>query len=467
MPDPRPAIRLDPDSAGALAERLQRRDPALWPDGNVSAANLGWLDSPRRMVDDAAELAAWGGDVTQSTVVLLGSESSCLGPAVLHAVRPPGGGGRQLVVCDTTHPATVARLDLSDALVVVVSSTSDTTLGTSALLAHAWSRMPDPSRYAVVTGPGTPLAELARRRGFRRVFEHPPGIGSRYSVLSCAGMVPAALVGYDVAALCQRALDSPVTEAAALGMTMGEEARAGRDKVTVVVPQAFRTFGQWVEQLVAGSTGKRGTGCVPVPTTEPEEGPDRHVVPVHLDEPEDLGEQFFRWEVAAAVCAHVLGVDPFDEPDVAGSTRTAERILAEPPGAPIPTVPANAVLQELGSLVRAGDYVSLQAYLPLGHDDALERLRRRTRDRLGGVAVTAGYGPRLLDSVGQLHKGGPNTVVAVQLVSRSAGPAIPVPDHPYDFATLVAAQADGDHRSLVEHGRRVLRVAADDPDEVR
>lgn len=467
MTDDRPDSPPPADSATALAERVQRRDHTLWPHGNVSPTRLGWLDSPRRMADEAAELAAWADDVEQSTIVLLGMGGSSLGPAVLQAVRAAtGGGGRRLVVCDTTHPATVASLDLSDAF-VLVSSKSGTTLEPNALLAHTWSLMADPSRYAAVTDPGTPLADLARQRGFRRLFENPADIGGRYSVLSYFGMVPAALIGYDVAALCRRALASPVTEAAALGMTMAEEARAGRDKVTVVVPEAYRSFGLWVEQLIAESTGKQGTGCVPVPTTQPEEGPDRHVVPVHFEGPEDLGEQFFRWEVATAVCGHVLGIDPFDEPNVAESKRNTNEMLAQLPLPAVPTVAPGAVLGELATLVRAGDYVSVQAYLPFGHDEALERLRRRIRDHLGGTAVTAGYGPRFLHSTGQLHKGGPNTVVALQLVSRSPGPDLPIPDHPYDFATLVAAQAAGDHRSLVDHGRRVLRVAVDDPDEVR
>ena len=457
------------DDARTLLDALLARDTRLWPEGNVAADRLGWLEVPRRMAAEAAELTKWADGIEQSTVVLLGMGGSSLGPAVLEAVRPLAAGtgatGRRLVVCDTTHPATVGSLDFSDAF-VLVSSKSGTTLEPNVLLAHAWGQLPDPERYAAVTDPGTPLAALAAERGFARTFENPPDIGGRYSVLSYFGLVPAALLGYDVAALCERALAAEPLEALSLGMTMGEEARAGRDKVTVVVPEAFAAFGLWVEQLVAESTGKHGTGCVPVPTTVPEDGPDRHVVPVHLERAQDVAEQFYRWELAVAVCGHVLGIDPFDEPNVAESKRNTNAMLASLPLPELQSADPGRVLAWLTEQVRPGDYVSLQAYLPFGQDAALEQLRRRVRDHLGGAAVTAGYGPRFLHSTGQLHKGGPDTVVAVQLVSRTTGPSVPIPGKDYDFGTLIAAQAAGDHRSLESHGRRVLRVAVDDLGEV-
>jgi transaldolase/glucose-6-phosphate isomerase len=460
------------DDAGSLINSLLARDVGLWPDGNVAPTRLGWLDVPRRMAAEAAELAAWAAGIEQQTVVLLGMGGSSLGPAVLEAVLGadgapggPGTGRRRLVVCDTTHPATVGALDLSDAF-VLVSSKSGTTLEPEVLLAHAWSRLPDPSRYAAITDPGTPLAALAGERGFRRCFENPSDIGGRYSVLSYFGMVPAALIGYDVAALCERALSADLEEAAGLGMAMGEAARAGQDKVTVDVPEAFVAFGLWVEQLIAESTGKRGTGCVPVPTADPEDGPDRHVVPLHFDEPLDLGEQFYRWEVATAVCGHVLGIDPFDEPNVAESKHNTNEVLAALPLPEVDTDDPATTLAWLVGEVGAGDYVSIQAYLPFGQDAELEALRRRVRDQLGGSAVTAGYGPRFLHSTGQLHKGGPDTVVALQIVSASPDPAVPIPGKPYDFATLIAAQAIGDHRSLLSHGRRVRRIAVDDVGQI-
>ncbi|HVA03054.1 MAG TPA: hypothetical protein VMU64_04835 [Acidimicrobiales bacterium] len=461
------------DDARTLVPRLLERDAGLWPAGNVSGNRLGWLDVPRRMAAEAAEVTAWASGIEQSTVVLLGMGGSSLGPAVLEAVLTatgtPGGPGqtrRRLVVCDTTHPVTVSSLDLSDAF-VLVSSKSGTTLEPNALLGHAWSQLPDPSRYAAITDPGTPLAALATERGFARCFTNPPDIGGRYSVLSYFGMVPAALIGYDVADLCGRALEADLDEAAGLGMAMGEDARAGRDKVTIVVPPDYASFGLWVEQLIAESTGKQGTGCIPVPTTEPEVGADRHVVPLHLAEAADLGEQFYRWELSTALCGHVLGIDPFDEPNVAESKKNTNDVLAKLPLPAVDTAAPDEVLPWLSSTVKPGDYVSIQAYVPFGQDAALETLRRKVRDHLGGMATTAGYGPRFLHSTGQLHKGGPDTVVAVQIVDANPMPVVPVPDAPYDFATLIAAQSIGDHRSLLAHGRRVLRVAARDLSELQ
>jgi len=456
------------DDARNLVPRLLARDPSLWPAGNVSANRLGWLDVPRRMAEEAADLKAWAAGIDRDTVVLLGMGGSSLGPAVLEAVLTatgsPGGPGqrrRRLVVCDTTHPVTVSSLDLSDAF-VLVSSKSGTTLEPNALLAHAWAQLPDPSRYAAITDPGTPLATLAAERGFHRCFANPPDIGGRYSVLSYFGMVPAALIGYDVAELCGRALEADLEEAAGLGMAMGEDAKAGRDKVTIVVPDEYASFGLWVEQLIAESTGKQGTGCVPVPTTEPEAGPDRHVVPLHLGRPADLGEQFYRWELSTALCGHVLGIDPFDEPNVAESKKNTNDVLQSLPLPEVETAAPSDVLAWLTSTVRPGDYVSLQAYVPFGQDAALEGLRRTVRDHLGGLATTAGYGPRFLHSTGQLHKGGPDTVVAVQIVDANPMPALAIPGSSYDFGTLISAQSIGDHRSLLAHGRRVLRVAAHD-----
>src|SRR5438105_11813156 len=202
---------------------------------------------------------------------------------------------------------------------MLVSSKSGNALEVQALFAHAWSLVPDGRRYAAITDPGTPLAKLAADHGFNRCFENPPDVGGRYSVLSRFGMVPAALVGYDLEALAKRALSADRHAAVDLGVAMGEAALAGRDKVTIVVPEDYRSFGLWVEQLIAESTGKRGKGCVPVPTTDTEQGPDRHVVLLDLDDPFQLGREFMRWEVATAVAGHVLAIDPFDEPNVSES----------------------------------------------------------------------------------------------------------------------------------------------------
>ncbi len=451
-----------------LLGRLEARDTTLWPDGNVSSNRLGWLDSPRDMLDEARRLRSFADSIDQGTVVLLGMGGSSLGPEVLAAVRDSFGrhGGRRVVVCDTTDPATVAGLPLEEAF-IVVSSKSGTTLEPNVLFSYARSRVSDPARYAVITDPGTPLGGQAGELGIKHLFENRPDIGGRYSVLSFFGLVPAALMGYDVAELCERALDTDREEAVALGETMGREALAGRDKTTIVVGEPIRSFGLWVEQLIAESTGKRSRGCVPVPTTEEEHGDDRHLIGVSLEGPGALGSEFFRFELAVATAGHALGVDPFDEPNVAESKANTMRVLG---ALPLPSLHASSP-EDLMALIRARvrphDYVSLQAYLPYGQDDALEALRRQVRDANDGMAVTAGYGPRFLHSTGQLHKGGPNSVVAVQLVRATPSGQLAIPGEAYDFATLISAQSIGDHDSLLAHDRRVIRVMLDELSEIR
>jgi glucose-6-phosphate isomerase/transaldolase/glucose-6-phosphate isomerase len=449
-------------SGAGLAERLFARDASLWPSGNVSPNRLGWLHVAERMRTEAAALAEWAATVEQRHIVLLGMGGSSLGPEVLRAVS----GDQRLFVCDTTDPETIASIDPADTF-FLVSSKSGTTLEVKTLFAYFWDRVQDGSRFAAITDPGTAMDELAVDAGFNRVFRNPADIGGRYSVLSYFGLVPAALLGLDVAELCTRAIDCDREAAADLGVAMGKAALAGRDKVTVVVPEDFSAFGLWVEQLIAESTGKQGTGCIPVPTTEVEHGDDRHVVALELSDVYDLGEQFMRWEIATAIAGHVLGIDPFDEPNVTESKENTGAVLDSLPLPEVPCADAAGVDEWLRSVVRPGDYVSVQAYLPYGDDAGLEAVRRSLRDGLDGMAVTAGYGPRFLHSTGQLHKGGPDSVVALQVVGRTSAPSVPIPGHPYDFNTLIAAQAIGDYQSLQAHERRVLRVAVDNLKEIR
>ncbi len=450
--------------------RLEARDPTLWPDGNVSASRLGWLDVFDRLHGEARELTRWADGVARSRVVLIGMGGSSLGPEVLRAAHRRD----DFVVVDTTDPATVALVDPTDAF-FVVSSKSGATLEVRSLLAHFWELVPDGSRYAAITDPGTELARLGAERSFNRVFENPPDIGGRYSVLSYFGLVPAALLGYDIAALCREAASVNRGNAVQLGLDLGYAARnEHRDKVTVVTPPApLAEFGLWVEQLIAESTGKAGTGLVPVPTTQVEEGVDRFMEAVHIGDPAELGAEFFRWELATAAAGHTLGIDPFDEPNVAESKANTARVLdalasGDKALPELPTIEAGSVMATLEHLIGVGDYVSVQAYLPYASPApaALEALRRRVRDRFAGMAVTAGYGPRFLHSTGQLHKGGPSSVVALQVVRRTPSADVAVPGAGYDFATLIEAQSIGDYQSLEAHGRRVVRVAIDDLDEV-
>lgn len=445
-----------------LADRLRQRDQTLWPAGNVSANRLGWVGVAERMRDHATSIDRWAETVTQQQVVLIGMGGSSLGPEVLRSAI----GSERLVVLDTTDPATIGEVDAKDSF-FLVSSKSGGTLEVQALLGHFWQHVPDGRRFAAITDPGTGLAKLAEERQFGKVFTNPADIGGRYSVLSYFGLVPAALAGYDVTALCDEALAVDWEEAVDLGTQMAEAAQEGRDKVTVVVPAGkYATFGLWIEQLIAESTGKRGNGCVPVPTTEPEQGSDRFIDRVRFQHPTELGKEFQRWMIATAIAGHLLGVDPFDEPNVAESKANTARVLDALPLRPPADDPASGTIEWLRGQVTPGDYVSIQAYLPYSYEHELEQLRRRVRDELDGIAVTAGFGPRFLHSTGQLHKGGPNTAVCVQLVPTEKTGELPVPGAPYDFGTLIAAQSIGDHECLTTHGRRIRRVAVDNPQDV-
>ncbi len=453
---------LGADGTGALVERLLARDTSLWPEGSEAPHRLGWLDIPARLLPCCAEVSAWASSLSFDRVVLLGMGGSSLGPEVLRAAAQSD----RLVVCDTTDPATVAAVPI-DGSFFLLSSKSGGTLEPRALFSHFWSKVPDGTRWAAVCDPGRSLVELAEIHGFTRVFENDPNIGGRYSVLSWFGLVPAALIGLDPAELCRRAVDVDVEEAVSLGVAWADAQRAGRDKLTITLADGpFRAFGLWAEQLVAESLGKRGTGIVPVPTTDAETGADREPLTVEITDVYDLGREFQRWEIACAIAGSLLGVDAFDQPDVEAAKVATGRALDH---LPLPdTLPEgvavsspDGLLSWLAATVVVGDYVALQAYVPYGQDDALQSLQRRVRDGLGGVAVTAGYGPRFLHSTGQLHKGGPDSCVAVQIVPGAPTASVPIPDQDFDFGTLVAAQALGDLHALRTAGRRVVRVTVE------
>jgi Phosphoglucose isomerase len=450
-----------PLDAAVLAARIMGRDDAVWPIPNVSKTRLGWTDIHNRLRHEIPALVEWAATITAKHVVLIGMGGSSLGPEVLRSAV----GSTRLFVLDTTDPLTVDRMPADDT-VFLISSKSGGTLEVRSLLAHAWSKVSDPSRYVAITDPGTELEGIANERKFGKVFVNDPNIGGRYSVLSYFGLVPAALLGYDVEALLQSARDVDLVASARLGIEVAHAAMAGRNKLTISVPPAFASFGLWVEQLIAESTGKRGVGVVPVPVvagSPNEQGEDRHHVSALLSTPTDLGGAFLHWEVATAAMGHVLGIDPFDEPNVTESKNNTKRVLdglAEGPLPVIDSVNSDAVAGWLSETVRPGDYICVQAYLPYGSEAGLAALRGRLTKQFG-AATTAGFGPRFLHSTGQLHKGGANNIVSVQIVPSSPTALVPVPGAPYDFATLISAQSIGDHQSLRTHDRRVLRVTVD------
>jgi glucose-6-phosphate isomerase len=486
-----------------VIERIWRRDHTVWKDDPTEITNrLGWLTVSDLMHERLGELEAFAARCAADglrTAVLLGMGGSSLAPEVFMTTFGAAEGALELIVLDTTHPETVRRVTGSlelDQTLFVVASKSGTTTETLSHFAHFWERLPDGSHFVAITDPGTPLETLGREHGFRAVFRNPEDIGGRYSALSYFGLVPAALIGAPVHAILDRAeemqcaserlVPAAQSPGATLGAVMGECARGGRDKLTLVLPREIASFGNWVEQLIAESTGKEGRGVVPIvgePLGPPEVyGEDRvfvaigehdgldalervghPVVRLAYEDREQLGGEFFRWEMATAVAGHVLGINAFDQPNVQEAKDATREILAsgsvEDPG----TDDLGALLKEVG----AGDYVAILAYLDRTPEteEVLERARVAIRDRLR-VATTTGFGPRFLHSTGQLHKGGANNGVFIQITDGARSRDLPIPGQPFTFGTLIDAQALGDLRSLRNRGRRVARVRLEQLTEV-
>jgi transaldolase/glucose-6-phosphate isomerase len=544
---PGPDVALDGALASLrrrrFGRRLAARDPALWADGPDEAeaveGRLGWLDGEERVRDRLSELAELAAGVAEEgvrDVVLLGMGGSVEAARTIRDVLGSPDDPRTLTVLDDTHPDAVRaveeEIDLERALFVVASK-SGTTVETLSLYRHfleaARERFGEDAgaRFVAVTDPGTPLAEEAERVGFRRVVLAPEDVGGRYSALFEFGVVPPLLAGTDVGPLLKRAAETraecdPVLPpgripGVPLGAALGLAARAGRDKATVFLSPGLEGLERWLEQLLAESLGKDGVGVVPVagerPATASAYGDDRFFVHVRLagaeergvadlmDELRDdghpvveielpaeahLGGEFLRWEVAAATAGSVLGVNPFDEPDVDEAKSETARLLEqwrEDGALPDPPVvledrgmtvhgdaswvPAGAegLFDRLAGAAGPGDYFSLLAYLPAtpARAEALEAVRRSLWGRTGR-AVTAQFGPRYLHSTGQMHKGGPDTGVHLILTAGSEAD-LEVPGAGHSFGVLNRAQALADHRILERRGRRVLRVHLDDPDD--
>jgi len=452
-----------PVATEELVERIWERDPTVWT-GSGEEKWLGWLDEPQRMRERIGDLQRFADEVGSpgviDTFVLLGMGGSSLAPIVLKQSFAAG----SLQVLDTTHPAmirhTAEMLDL-DRTLFIASSKSGTTLETRSHLDFFWERNGGRGEFFVaITDPGSELEGLARERDFLEVFAGEPTIGGRYSALSPFGMVPAALLGLDLEGLfdrtaemveaCRVAEGNPGLE---LGQQLGEGWRAGRDKVCI--DETPGGFGLWAEQLIAESTGKDGKGLVPAPGESPE-GRDRQRGEVRLEDPYELGQEFFRWEFAVAVAGSYLEINPFDQPNVQAAKDKTNEVLAagdvelEPESSP----------EELFAQANEGDYVAIQAFIDPRQEAKLQPLIERAR-RETGCVVTHGLGPRYLHSTGQLHKGGPNTGLFLQVVD-DPGEELPIPGKPFGFARLIRAQAAGDFESLKERGRRVARIRLED-----
>ena len=479
-----------------VVERLWARDPTVFgPDPTECADRMGWLDTTEDSLEawptlqaDAESIAA-----IADHVVLMGMGGSSLFPEVLAATFGSKAGSPSLHVIDSTHPAALRRLAgwcPPERTFHVAASKSGSTIETRSHLAYFWDRCGDPSRFGVITDPGSALGADARSAGYAHVWENDPEIGGRFSALSLFGMVPAALIGMEGETLGAAALDmadalEPLGEddvynvGLRLGVTMAEAASAGRDKLTFYLDPRIAAFGSWLEQLIAESTGKHGVGVVPVvgePADVARDHPgDRLLVVIGepsasdaaalaecaaprlsmpLETETDLGALVMLWEFATAIAGRALGVNPFDQPDVE-SAKVAARSHLEgvAPPAP-PTVP----LADLLDVVQPGDHVALTAFVDPGGRTAAElpAVRDRIARRLG-VATTLGIGPRFLHSTGQLHKGGGANIVVVQVV-EDAGEDLAVPGQAYTFGELFRAQADGDLGALTAAGRRAGRV---------
>jgi transaldolase / glucose-6-phosphate isomerase len=514
-------------ATGQIGARIWARDTALWTDDAEAAKEvaerLGWLDLPESMrayVDELREFAEAVRADGIDRVLVCGMGGSSLCVEVLASVLGAPH-GLPVRVLDSTHPSAVAAAAEwapPGRSLYVIASKSGTTTEPNDFAAFFEGRAaeelgPAAGRHFVaITDPGTVLVEHAIDFGYRSVFENPPDIGGRYSALSLFGLVPAALLGIDLAALLEQAremalecgpdADDDDSPGVRLGRFMADNALDGRDKVTVLTAPELSAFGLWVEQLLAESTGKQGKGLLPVVGEEPGPveafGDDRAVVGVDdagvsapgasqlkaadhptvflgLSERIELGAEFFRWEFATAVAGHLLGINAFDQPDVQAAKDATKRVLAELAaggGLPLPEVwlrgerdvgSVAALLRELLAGAAPPEYVALMAYLDptATAEAALQRARTAIRDATR-AATTLGFGPRFLHSTGQYHKGGPDTGRFIQLVDRPDGD-MEVPGREYSFGTLIAAQAAGDAEALEAKGRRVVRIGLDGP----
>jgi transaldolase / glucose-6-phosphate isomerase len=510
--EPRIAERVKRAMVEDVAHRIWKKDATLWgpADQPEVSDRLGWLTIVDTMLEAADDLQAFADEIRGegfTDVVLLGMGGSSLAPEVIRQSFGEQDAWPSLHVLDSTDAGAIRRVqeraDL-DKTLFLVSTKSGGTIETLSLFKHFWSLRSEGRQYVAITDPGSGLADLAAEHGFRRTFLNDPEIGGRYSALSYFGLVPAALMGADVRGILDRAgvaeqncltFDSSNTNSGLwLGLAWGELALAGRDKLTYAIDPPLESFGLWVEQLLAESTGKHGKGILPVvdePIGAPESyGEDRTFMYLRrVDEPDaeldakmdalaaaghpvitrsihgptDLGRLFFFAEFATAVAGWVLGINPFDQPNVQEAKDATARVLDEDvqdsPDA------GDEGLRALLDGLRAPEYLAILGYVEPseGFDAAIADLRAAIRDATG-AATTFGYGPRYLHSTGQLHKGGPAHGRFLQLVHDSA-PDLEVPGAGYTFTRLKHAQAIGDLETLRAHGRPAERLSesGDDP----
>ncbi len=526
-----------------ILKRLWKHDHTVWKSKPDEIANrLGWLHVPAEMKEAVPAIKRFADEIRESGfqfVVLLGMGGSSLAPDVFQTTFGSAERYPDLFVLDSTDPGAILNLlekiDIAKTI-FIVSTKSGSTVETLSLFKFMYTKIANAvgvdqagMHFVAVTDPGSNLEELAKKAHFRRIFLNNPDIGGRYSALSYFGLVPAALIGIDIDVLLDRALsvarasseEVNVNEipAAKLGVALGELAKAGRDKLTFIISQEIESFGDWVEQLLAESTGKEGKGILPVvgeKLTAPHTyGDDRVFIWLHLKGDDsfakafeslieaghpvieivlgdvyDIGGQFFLWEMATAVAGQRLGINPFDQPNVESAKVKAREMMAayqeqgqlpaETPlfivdgikvysiglGISFPTEEDPSLKEIFNGFLGAADpgaYFTVQAYLPDTDKthQALSVLRHGLRDRTG-FATTLGFGPRFLHSTGQMHKGDGGNGVFIQITSEKPVD-LAIPDEAGEdessisFGVLIQAQALGDRRALQEEGRKVIR----------
>jgi transaldolase/glucose-6-phosphate isomerase len=510
--------QLEADSVPA---RIWSHDPSLWADPTDAAGTkevtirLGWLDSPITSRAAVAEIQAFADEVHAQGIhkfLVIGMGGSSLTPEVFSLFFPNP--KYQLSILDSTDPIQAAEAGKhfppSETLYIVASKSG----GTAEVMAgfnYFWELSKgDGSRFIVTTDAGTSLEALARERGFRKIFNADPLVGGRYSALTHFGLVPAALIGVDLNQFLDHAAwvrDQSLANVPAarnpglvLGAVVGESALAGRDKLTVLSDPELAPLGSWIEQIVAESSGKHGKGIVPVdgePVGAPSVyGADRlfvylrqsgehdaammklrgagfPVIDFNLPDSYALAAEMYRWEIATVMACHILGVNAFDQPDVQDAKEMTKAKFAEyqkngvlPESDLVSLADAKSALKALLGQVKAGDYIAVNAYLPRNADTtaALTQLRLALRAETG-CATTAGFGPRFQHSTGQLHKGGPDSGVFIQIVADTK-PDLDIPTQGMSFRTLERAQALGDYEALRARGRRALRIHLPDVDAV-
>ena len=508
-----------------MVQRLWQRDISLWAGASSSepvARRLGWLDAVSFMEKNNPELTTWAhqlaGKNQFDTLLLLGMGGSSLAPQVIASIFGSRPGFPRLLMLDTTSPGQIQAADVDpEKTLVIVSSKSGTTIETADLFAYfhelfAQKLQHPGDHFIAITDAGSWLSNQASELGFLRTFINPTDIGGRYSALSFFGLVPAALMGVDLAGILHRCRTfaeitrSPQGEAQVLDLAVliGHGAASGCNKLILDIDSPIQMLSIWIEQLVAESTGKNGVGVLPVANLAVNAGavgkdvivahirfgqqpvrqgetpvlPEAAAVNLHMQDALDLGSEFLRWEMATSIAASMMNINPFDQPDVelaklktrhfieAGITLNGETVLDQDHFSiifpPTPGLPGSLVktgpLENFALAASDADYLAILAYLPVTEEitNHLEQLRRKLSTRLGKLA-TCGFGPRYLHSTGQFHKGGPPSGCFLQIVEADPG-ALPIPGRHYSFDELHRAQADGDFTVLAEKKLPIMRI---------